>query len=324
MEGGPNFIDPADDSAPPPRTDGSVMAPISLEDLPALNKRLAELEKRDRKSLDVQRDLFKMVGGCYHEMATLLKESGPEEGWTLAMEDNGTDIYGNKRKIELWQKQHKESAEGLTFHTFKCTAVLNAPGHRIVALNSDFKDQRRKKWEDSDLASIRFLHHAWKPGFRQRKVLKMREKLDIIESYVEPPTVASLMGAAPRRFLGAQFCRRDKGQWILLCRTLTEELKKTEQGDERYPKMEGYQNAIDVKGFTGLFVKDMPGTPEKCHVTAILYMSPGGWLPDAAVTLYKGKLIERMKLYERECQDDTWVGKGFSMEPMKVRVKLFK
>lgn len=283
---------------------------------------------RDAHAESRQTELFELVRKAYFDLSN---EVNGTDGWSLVPTKERIDLQGNPRQADLWEKDAGTCENGHHIYAFKAAMKLACPAHRVVTLNADFQFGRRRSWEDGDLGHVQLVHKVTRERVPGRKFVYLHDTVEVVDSYIDPPTMANLpfLGkikvplVAPRRFLVAQWRHWDRGQWLILGQTLPAAMRVGPNGEERYPHREGYEHATDAVGFTGLVAKEDPEDPEhSCWVTSVLRVSPGGYLPDELVRIYKERMLDRAELYERICQDPIWSQLGYPSGVPKVRLRI--
>jgi hypothetical protein len=302
----------------------AVIEEISLDDIDAVNERLAMKLKRDDATHTHEAAIFKMVSDGAHKFKCLYessvhagrwhrclvdKERAPESGATLWKMDTLQKSNDTVSDLDPDPVESIDTMYNSSYVTYRATALLKAPALRIFKLNDDNQFERRQLWDDPDIAFHGMRHqviHSPPPG---DEYLRMRDFVTITDTVVDPPSLVEVMGygvkppmMGQRRFLAGHWRQRVPGRWTVLSVSLSDELRRSTDGSDRYPPLDRYRAAKDVNGFCGVIIDDV--NQACCNVTVIVHLNAKHfYYPTWVLPRYEQKLVERLARWERAAAD---------------------
>lgn len=306
----------------------AMMEEISLDDMAY---REAYLQHRDIMNQERSEEFKKLISESYKKF-TVYVNGSIKDGWRSI--DHSTP---NFKLYEL------ETNDG--HYLLKASGWLEVPAWKLIHMNADSNKESRMVWDNEDVGDVTCRgivplpgtgkeksarRHRKKKGTIDRDTRKndagvrveMHDVVQVVESFIKPPTLAfgiSVPMVSPRRFLCAQWRRYkpSKREWMMLGITLPLHMRKvtvTNQEGTKYSETKIYPNqhdtysaAVEVEGFSGLrVIEDAERPRERCFVTQVVYVDPGGYIPMTVVKWYKTRVIDRLKMMEEWCHPIKW------------------
>lgn len=190
------------------------------------------------------------------------------------------------RDADQWDLVHFDKERGLRLseitteageYIFRVEGEIAAPAEMVKKMNLQCDPVPRQQW-DKDLVDIRMV-----------EVLK-HGTLWVLDSVarINVPMVWD------RRYVGLQwYAEVNNGDHYLVTQSISPELRKTLSLCER-------NGTVDASGFSGMIIR--PVDTERCYITMVVQIKPGGWIPDSAVAWAKEELLDRLTLFETAYQ----------------------